>query len=279
MSTPSATATNTASTGTGPLGIALVTGASTGIGAVYAERLAKRGYDLILVARNEARLREVAQRIRAATGRQVFAQIADLNNARDRAEIEETLRSNPGITLLVNNAGVAASAPLGAADADAMEQMIDLNVTALTRLTLAAIPGFTARGKGTIINIASVLGITPEILNGVYGASKAYVIAFTQALANELKEKNLRVQAVLPGATATPLWDLIGVPHNTLPTEWVMPVEDMVDAALVGLDAGEVITIPPLHDKALWESYEGARQVMRDKLSTSAPAPRYLRAS
>lgn len=256
-------------------GTALVTGASTGIGAVYAERLAKRGYDLILVARSGAKLTELARKLAAETGRKVTARVADLNAREGIADIERILRENADITLLVNNAGIAASAKLSEADADEMERMINLNVTALTRLTLAALPGFKARDKGTIVNIASVLGITPEVLNGVYGATKSYVIGFTQALANEFKDTKVRVQAVLPGATETPLWDIIGVPTKTLPSEWVMPTGDMVDAALAGLDQGEVITIPPLHDKGQWDAYEAARQAMMGKLSTSTPAARY----
>src|ERR1700760_1133425 len=144
---------------TSPKGTALITGASTGIGAVYADRLAKRGYDLILVARNEQRLTAVADRLRGETGRQVTTLPADLNNSADLAKIEALLREDQKITVLVNNAGVGAVASIVQADVNAMEAMINLNITALTRLTYAAAPAFVARGAGTIINISSVVAI------------------------------------------------------------------------------------------------------------------------
>jgi uncharacterized protein len=184
-------------------GTALITGASAGIGAIYADRLAKRGYDLILVARNNGRLTSLARRIANDTGRKVETVEADLTSSTDLNPVEQILRTNASISLLVNNAGVGAAAPLLASDVDKMEDMIRLNVTALTRLTYAAVPGFVARGNGTIINISSMAAISPETLNGVYGATKAFVLTFTHSLVHELADKGIRVQAVLPVATAT----------------------------------------------------------------------------
>ena len=158
-------------------GIALITGASAGIGAIYADRLAKRGHDLILVARNKARLASLARRIGNDTGRKVETVEADLTSPADLKRVEDILRTNAGVSMLVNNAGVGATAPLLASDVDKMEDMISLNVTALTRLTYAAVPGFVVRGSGTIINLASAVAIAPELLNGVYGATKAFVLA------------------------------------------------------------------------------------------------------
>src|SRR5215813_2026002 len=256
-------------------GTALVTGASAGIGAIYADRLAQRGYDLILVARDKIRLAGLAQRLRSSTGRSVDRVAADLNDKTDLAKVEAILRANADITLLVNNAGVGATAPLLNADVEKMDDMIRLNVGALTRLTYAAAPGFVARGAGTIINISSVVAITPEALNGVYGASKAYVLAFSLSLNHELADKSVRVQAVLPGATATELWDRAGKPVHQLPAAIVMSADDMVDAALAGLDQGETVTIPSLASSADWEQYEAARRAMSGKLSSAVPAPRY----
>ncbi len=258
-----------------PKGIALVTGASAGIGAIYADRLARRGFDLILVARNEQRLHEVGRRISEATGREVTAIAADLNDKAGCARIEELLRTRPGITMLVNNAGVGATAPLLESDIDTMEQMIDLNVTALTRLTYAAAPAFVARGAGTIINIASAVAIAPEILNGVYGATKAFVLALSLSLHKELAGRGVRIQAVLPGATATNFWNAAGSSIESVPGEMVMRAEDLVDTALSGLDQGELVTIPSLHDASDWHAYEAARQVLVPNLSLSAPAARY----
>ena len=215
-------------------GTALITGASAGIGAVYADRLAKRGYDLILVARNQSRLAALAQRLKSETGRSVETIAADLNDRADLARIETTLRNNAGITLLVNNAGVGAAGPLLNSDVEKMDEMIRLNVGALTRLTYAAVPALVARGGGTIINISSIVAISPETLNGVYGGSKAFVLAFSQSLQHELAQKGVRVQAVLPGATATEFWDIAGLPVRNLPAEIVMSAEDTVDAALAG---------------------------------------------
>jgi short-subunit dehydrogenase len=160
-------------------------------------------------------------------------------------------------------------------DVDAMDDMIALNITALTRLTYAAAPGFVARGGGTIINLASVLGLNPELLNGVYGGTKAFVLALSLSLHAELAAKNIRVQAVLPGATDTGLWDKIGMPVEQLPSEIVMPVDAMVDAALAGLDQGEIVTIPSLPDIADWQAYEAARQKLIPNLSRSTAATRY----
>jgi uncharacterized protein len=255
-------------------GVALITGASTGIGAIYADRLAKRGYDLILVARNEQRLNAVADRLRAETGVQVTALAADLNDKVGLAAVETVLREDPNITMLVNNAGVGSVASILQADVAKMEAMIDLNITALTRLTYAAAPSFVARGTGTIINISSVVGIAVENLNGVYSASKSYVLSFGHSLQKDLAEKGVRVQTVLPGATATEFWDIAGyAPAKT--SEITMRAEDLVDAALAGLDAGELVTIPGLHEADAWTRWEQERREMAPKFHNPKPAPRY----
>ncbi|SHG71817.1 SDR family oxidoreductase [Massilia sp. CF038] len=256
-------------------GTAVVTGASTGIGALYAERLAARGYDLILVARNEARLRELAARLHAGSGQEVRTLAADLTTEAGLSAVETALRTDPSITMLVNNAGVGATGPLLGSDIARMQDMIALNVVALTRLTYAAVPGFAERGKGTLINIASIVAIAPELLNGVYGASKAYVLALSQSLRHELAGKGVRVQTVLPGATATDFWKLAGTPVEYLPQEIVMRADAMVDAALAGLDAGEFVTIPGLEDGAKYDAFEAARIAMHGELSTTTPASRY----
>lgn len=256
-------------------GTALITGASRGIGAVYADRLAKRGYDLILVARDEARLKSLSVRLTSENGRSITPLPADLNDKTDLATVESVLRDDRTITMLVNNAGTASVAPLLNADVEKMDQMIALNITALTRLTYAAAPAFVARGAGTIINIASVAGISAERVNGVYGASKAYVIALSHSLQHELADKGIRIQAVLPGATATDLWESAGLPWQNLPPSIVMSPDDMVDAALVGLDQGELVTIPSLHDANEWTRFEAARRAISQRFANAVPAPRY----
>jgi len=262
-------------TATNAKGTALITGASTGIGAIYADRLARRGHDLILVARNRQRLASLARKLVNETGRKVETVEADLTSPADLLRVEHILRTNADISLLVNNAGVGATNPLLASDVDKMDEMIRLNVSALTRLTYAVVPGFVARGSGTIVNIASIVAIAPEVLNGVYGGTKAFVLAFSQSLAHELAGKGIRVQAVLPGATATEFWDVAGTPVHNLPQQIVMSADDLVDSALAGLDLGETVTIPSLPDQAEWDRYDAARRAMSDRLSSAIPAPRY----
>ncbi|MEE7493142.1 SDR family oxidoreductase [Methylobacterium oryzae] len=257
-------------------GVALITGASGGIGAVYAERLAARGYDLILTARNRDRLEAVAETVRGASGRTVEAVAADMADGPGLRRVEDRLRGDAAITLLVNNAGFGSAAPMLQADPDAMERMIGVNVTAVTRLACAAAPAFVARGHGAIINVASTVALNPELLNGVYGASKAYVLAFTQSLQHELAPKGVRIQAVLPGATATEFWNVAGVGgHRNLPASIVMTPADLVAAALAGFDAGEVITIPPLENGDAWSALDAARLELAAQLGAAIPASRY----
>lgn len=256
-------------------GTALVTGASSGIGAIYADRLARRGYDLILVARDESKLKELAARLTAETGRRVDIIKVDLTKAADIAPVTQRLATDARINVLINNAGLGAAKGLLDARPEELDELIAINVTALTRLTHAAAPAFVARGQGIIVNIASVAAITPEVLNGTYGGTKAYVVAFTQSLHHELGSKGIQVQAVLPGATRTQFWDRAGLAISNLPQEWVMSAEDLVDAALIGLDQKELITIPALPTLEHWQAFESAREAMRSNLSAVKPAQRY----
>jgi short-subunit dehydrogenase len=257
------------------MGLAVITGASSGIGAVYADRLARRGYDLLLVARDEERLAELASELAGETGRAVNILVADLTESTELARVEKFLREDARITLLVNNAGLGATATLLKSDIADMKRMIALNVEALTRLTYAAAPGFVNRGAGTVINIASIVAVAPERLNGVYGGTKAFVLAFSQSLRQELAETGVKVQVVLPGATATDFWRKSGKPVEQLPQQIVMSAEVMVEAALAGLDQGEFVTIPALAEAGQWQAYEAARQAMLPNLSRAEPAPRY----
>jgi len=256
-------------------GTALITGASSGIGAVYADRLARQGYDLILVARSRSRLNALAKHLSDQTGRSVEVVAADLTDKADSLRVEQILRNDASITLLVNNAGVGGVMPLLASPVDDMEAMVSLNVTALMRLAYAAVPGFVARGTGTLVNIASIVAIAPEILNGVYGGTKAFVLALSQSMQHELADKGVRVQAVLPGATATDFWSEAGNPVENLPQEIVMSAEDMVDSALAGLAAGETVTIPGLHDGSQWDRHEAQRKTLSGLFGNSVAAPRY----
>lgn len=255
-------------------GVAVVTGASTGIGAVYAERLARRGYDLVIVARNEERLRALAGRLTEETGRAVEPFRADLGHKADLARLEARLRDDASITMLVNNAGVGSVASIETADVDEMEAMIFLNVTALTRLTYAVVPGFVARGSGVVVNISSVVGVAVEMLNGVYSASKSYVLSLGHSLQKDLAGKGVRIQTVLPGATATEFWDVAGYAAQKT-SAITMSAGDLVDAALTGLDQGEIVTIPGLQDGGDWTRWEEGRLALAPKFNHAKPSPRY----
>lgn len=256
-------------------GTALVTGASTGIGSLYAEQLARRGYDLVLVARNRERLNALAGRLTTETRQNVEVFPADLANTDDLAKVERKLREDATISMLVNNAGIGTHTSLLESDVERMAEMISLNVTALTRLTYAAVPGFVARKQGAIINISSIVSLAPEMLNGVYGGSKTYVTAFTRSLNKELAGKGVQVQAVLPGATATDFWQIGGLPVENLDPGIVMSAQDLVDGALQDFDNGVLISLPSMQDLQAFDQYEAARQALFSQLSSNQLAPRY----
>jgi short-subunit dehydrogenase len=257
------------------LGTALITGASTGIGATYADRLARRRYDLILVARNIPHLEKLAASLAAAAGVNIQVLPADLTVEADLAKVEQTLRDNPKITLLVNNAGAATLGALAGADVERLDRDIQLNIAAPTRLSRAALPGFLSRNRGGLINISSAMSQMVQPGNSVYGGTKAYLLHFSEVLALEVAASAVRIQVVMPGATGTSLWNGSGVELKDLPAEIVMDVNEMVDAALAGFDAGERITIPSLPDAGDWQRLVQARDNLQPNLSHKHAAPRY----
>ncbi len=256
-------------------GTALITGASSGIGAAYADRLAGRGFDLLLVARDQSRLEALAADLRAKTSVKVEVLKADLTNAAQVEMLEQRLRNDPSITLLVNNAGVASNSALAETDLGEVDRLIQLNIVAVTHLASAAAAGFVARGSGAIVNIASVVPMIPERFNAVYTASKAYVLSLTQSLNAEVSEKGVQVQAVMPGATRTEIWERAGMDLNAFPPEMVMDVTEMVDAALAGFDQQELVTIPSLPNAADWDAFVNARLALGPNLSLQHAADRY----
>lgn len=255
-------------------GAALVTGASSGIGAVYADRLAARGHDLILAARDVARLETLAGHLREY-GVAVEVIRADLTDAADVAALEAKIAADPRLDLVVNNAGAALMGSFLDNTPEKIDDLIRLNVTAVARLTHAAAKAFVPRGRGTIVNISSVVGIAHEYGAAVYGATKAFVTYLTQAVAHETAGSGVRLQAVLPGATRTEIWERSGRSLEDLDPTRTMDVDELVDAALAGLDAGELITIPSLPDPADWAGYQAARAVLLPNLSKAHPADRY----
>lgn len=258
-------------------GAVLVTGASSGIGAVYAQRFAERGHDLVLVARDQQRLDELAARLRAAHGVSVDVLRADLTQPADLAAVEERLRSDARIGTLINNAGVALHGAFVQQNAQAMDRLMALNALAPVRLAAAIAPRLAQAGAGAIVNIGSVVGLAPEFGQTLYGATKAFVLFLSQGLSLELAPRGVYVQAVLPAATRTEIWERAGVDIATLPE--VMDVHELVDAALVGFDRREAVTIPPLHVESRWQALDGARLALLGDLRQAHAAERYRAAA
>ena len=251
----------------------LITGASSGIGATYAERFARRGHDLVLVARDQARLQTLAAHLRQEYRIGVDVLPADRTRSSDLEAVEARLRDDSKIGILINNAGVAQSGGFLEQSVQSLNTLIALNTTALTRLASAIAPRLVQAGEGAIVNIGSVVGLAPEFGMSVYAATKAFVQLLSQGLSHELSARGVYVQAVLPAATRTEIWERAGIDINTLPE--VMDVGELVDAALVGFDRRELITIPPLHDAAQWDALDGARQALLGDLRMGHAAERY----
>ncbi|WP_425055878.1 SDR family NAD(P)-dependent oxidoreductase [Pseudomonas abyssi] len=254
---------------------ALITGASSGIGATYARRLAARGYNLLLVARNEARLRLLADELTARHDIQIDILAADLEQHGEIERVANRLRNDQQISLLVNCAGVALNGSLAEADIDSTHSLLQLNLLALTMLSSAAAVRFSLAGRGAIINIGSVVALLPERFNAIYAASKAYVLSLSQTLHAELSSRGVQVQVVLPGITRTEIFERSGSSLAQIPPSMVMEVEDLVDAALHGFDQGELVTIPSLPDGDDWHAVTQARMQLAPNLSRNQPAARY----
>jgi short-subunit dehydrogenase len=253
--------------------LALITGASSGIGTVYSRRLAARGHDLVLVARATDRLEALAGELRAEHSVKIEIITADLTRAADLEAVAARLRAEPAVDLLVNNAGAGLAGGLVHAEGAALEHLLRLNALAPTLLSNAVLPGMLARGSGSIVNISSALALLPEYSPGIYAATKAYVLSMSQSLHAEVGEKGIYIQAVLPAATRTEIYDRMGGDIAKVPD--VMEVDDLVDAALVGYDARELVTLPPVPDVADWDAFEAARMVLARGFSNAAPAERY----
>ena len=251
----------------------LITGASTGIGATYADRFARRGHDLVLVARDRNRMEALAGRLKQETGVAIDIIQADLTQAAELAVVEARLRDDARVGILVNNAGTALGGSFIEQSTDDVTRLVALNTTALLRLASAVAPRFAQAGEGAIINIGSVVGLAPEFGMTVYGATKAFVLFLSQGLSFELGPKGVYVQAVLPAATRTEIWEHAGADVNTM--TGVMEVDELVNAALVGFDRRETVTIPPLPDVEQWNAYQSARQAMLPNTSQNHAAERY----
>lgn len=255
---------------------AIVTGASSGIGKVYADRLAARGNDLVLVARREERLTTLASELQDRFPIRADVLVADLSSEDGVSAVIDRIRSDTSVSLLVNNAGFSSLKALAQTPNEVINSMIALNITALTALSKASLVEFTKRGTGTLINIGSGAGFAPYPRIPVYGATKAYVYLFTRNLQSEVEGTRVRVQLVLPGAVESEGWDVAGGAElEPLPKSIVMTAEDCVDAALTGLDRGEFVTSPSLHDESLLRDYEAGAGGLLRAMFDATPAARY----
>jgi short-subunit dehydrogenase len=256
-------------------GVAVITGASAGIGKVYADRFAKRGYDLLLVARRKDRLDALSKELHQKYGVKVDTLVADLTKHEDLQIVGTTIASNEHITVLVNNAGTAVVGPSAQISIENLESQLDLNVRSVTYLSQAILPGFIKRNSGTLINIGSVLSFFAYPFSTSYSASKAHVLLYTIGLRDELANTGVRVQAVLPSNTYSEIWEVSGMGVDNLDPETVMSTDDLVDAALAGLDQGETVTLPSLEDASLWETFDAVRIKMFNAAQTKKAASRY----
>ncbi len=227
--------------------LALITGASSGLGAVFARQLTARGYRLVLVARRRDRLETLAGEL----GAEVLA--ADLTCEAGLAAVEERVRSAAELDLLVNNAGYGMVGRFYERDLENQVRMHQLHITATLRLSHAALAGMVARGRGALINVSSVAGFARSPGNVSYCASKAWIVAFTEGLDLELKAAGslVKVQALCPGFTITEFHDVIGVDRAKIPARLWMQAADVVEASLRGLDAGKLIVVPGVFYKLL----------------------------
>jgi uncharacterized protein len=229
---------------------ALVTGASAGIGAAFARRLAREHYDLIVVARSRDRLDDLATLLRQEHGGEVEVLPADLTHAAELHVVEKVV-ADADLDLLVNNAGFGTAGRFAQLDPGKEEEEIRLNVVAVMRLTRAALPGMIARRRGSVLNVSSMAGFQPAPYNATYGATKAFVNSFTEALHEELRGTGVVVQALCPGFTRTEFQERAGVDVSDIPSfAWMSP-DAVVDAALSALHRGELICVPGLANRAL----------------------------
>jgi short-subunit dehydrogenase len=233
--------------------LALVTGASSGIGAAFARELARRGCDLILVARRAGRLSQLAAELAEVFGVRAEALAADLTKDAELAVVERRVSGEENLEYLVNNAGFGTRGKFFEIDLDGQDRMHRLHVLATLRLTHAALPGMVARRRGNIVNVSSVAAFWETPGNTSYCATKAWMNSLTEGLALELKAAGspVKVQALCPGFTYTEFHDVMGVDRGVIPGPLWMPAEAVVGASLRGLERGRCIVVPGLGYKFL----------------------------
>jgi len=264
-----------------PYRLAIVTGASSGIGAAFAERLARDKCELIIVARRVGRLETLASILRQKYSAKVEVLQADLADRAQLKSLEDRITHEPTIDLLVNNAGFGGYKPFANLETEKADELIQVQVTAVTRLTRAVLPAMIANKKGTIINVSSRFAFSGSLTapslpkRAVYAGTKAYVNTFTQILHNELAGTGVKVQALCPGVVRTEFHERMGLDPNRIPASMVMKVEDVVEASLAGVRLGEVICIPPLVEPTLLDQVHQSEVKLWEGSNGGSAAERY----
>lgn len=255
-------------------GRVLVTGASSGIGAAYATRLAKLGYSLCLVARRKDRLEAVAQDLKANWDADVEVVAGDLESPAFLSDLEDRLEGHPFVGL-INNAGAGGLGPIATSSAREIESNIKLNVLALARLSCSALAKFKTQGEGFLVNIGSVAAFAPSPAAATYSGSKAFVLNFTRSIQLEFAASPVRIQLVLPGPIRTEFFSSQGMDGSVFPASSYLSADQLVDAAMTGLEDGEEISIPSLQDMQVWESVEELRKQFLSRALSGAVSDRY----
>lgn len=255
---------------------ALITGASSGLGVAFAERLAADGNDLVLVARRRDRLEALAARLRSPHA-DVAVVPADLSVPADIAMLEARIAEGPALAFLVNNAGFGAYGPFVEADPDVLAAQITVHLTATVRLARAALPAMVAARAGSIVNVASSFAFTgtirmPARKRTNYAASKAFLTTFSELLSHELEDSGVRVQALCPGVVRTEFHSTLGGRPEGTP---VLEPADVVTASLAGLDLGEIVCVPQLPDDRTLKGFAAAQQALWEATRSPTIAPRY----
>jgi hypothetical protein len=256
-------------------------GASSGIGATFSERFAKDGYDLIIVARRRDKLEELASRLRSMYQVHVEVLAADLSRSDSLRTMENRISEESSLEVLVNNAGFGGYKPFVELAPDTAEELINLKVLAVTRLTRAALPGMIARGQGAVINVSSRLAFSGPLgssqlpKRATYAGVNAYINTFTELLESELEGTGVRVQALCPGVVQTGFHEQVGIDPSRYPAAIVMSPEDVVQASLTGLQLGEVICVPAMEDTNLLRQIQESEIRFFESTRTGNMAARY----